>query len=132
VRLGFQALAPLAMAALTKAAIGAITAVAVVALLDAAVSGVRSGRLQRAWGAIDDRLDRDRDGSSADDVGRSALSGAKRTGKAAVSLGRKVGTSKTVRKAASTAASRGKRAAAAGAQQASRQGKRALKKLFGR
>ena len=80
VGLVFQALAPMAMAAITKAVIGAVTAGAVVALLGVAVTQIRSGRVQRALGRLNDRFDDDGDGNAADDIARDAGRTAQRLG----------------------------------------------------
>ncbi len=90
VRLGFSALAPLVMGALTKAAIGAVTAVVVIKLLDVAVDQFRSGRVQRFVGNVNDSLDDDADGSAVDDVGRSAAGAAKKAGATVVSVSKSV------------------------------------------
>lgn len=132
VRLGFQALAPVAMAAITKAALGAVTAVVVVKLLDVAVDGIRTGKAQRMLGGINRRLDGDHDGNAADDVGRGVVRTAKRGGAKLVDAGRKVRSDPRVRSTASKAANRGKRAAGTATRRANRTGRKLLKKWFGR
>lgn len=73
VRLGFTALAPMVMGAITQAAIGAVTAVVVIKLLDVAVDQVRSGRAQAMLGRVNSSLDDDGDGNALNDVGRGAV-----------------------------------------------------------
>ena len=99
VGLVFQALAPMAMAAITKAVIGAVTAGAVVALLGVAVAQIRSGRLQRALGRLNDRFDDDGDGNAVDDIARDAGRTAQRLGGAVGSGIGRVARSKRTKKA---------------------------------
>ena len=100
VGLAFKALAPLVMAALAKAAVGAVTAVVVVKLLDVAADQIRSGKVQRWFGDLNDRLDADHDGSAADDVGRTAAGAAKSAFGKVTALGRKVATDPRVKSGA--------------------------------
>lgn len=107
----FQALAPMAMAALTKAVIGAVTAGAVVAVLGVAVSQIRSGRVQRALGRLNDRLDDDGDGNAADDIARDAARTAKRLGGAVGSGVGRIARSKHTKKALDAGRSGARKAA---------------------
>jgi hypothetical protein len=120
VKLGFSALAPLAMGAITKAAIGAVTAVVVVKLLDMAVDSARSGKLQSALASVNDTLDRDNDGIAVDDVGRGAASSVKKGTTAVFTAGKKVVTNERVRAAAGKGARAGKKAVSTGATAAKR------------
>lgn len=108
VGLAFKALAPLVMAALTKAALGALTAVVVVKLLDVAGDQIRSGKVQRWFGSVNARLDTDGDGNAADDVGRRGLSTVKAAAGKLVGLGRRAAKNPKVRDGAAA----GKKAAA--------------------
>ncbi len=105
VRLGFTALAPMVMSAITQAAIGAVTAVVVLKLLDVAVDQVRSGRAQALLGRVNASLDDDGDGSALNDVGRGALSLTKKVGVGIASTTAKVARSERTKKVAKTSAS---------------------------
>lgn len=124
VGLVFQALAPMAMAAITKAVIGAVTAGAVVALLGVAVSQIRSGRVQRALGRLNARLDDDGDGNAADDIARDAARTAKRVGGALTDGVGRVARSQRTKKALD--------AGRTGAGKAAKKIGGRLKKLWGR
>lgn len=124
VRLGFSALAPLVLGAITKAAIGAVTVVIVVKLLDVAVDQVRSGRAQELVGRLNRRFDDDGDGNALDDVGRDALGTSKRVGSSLVGATKRVARSKRTKKVASKAVDLGGSALKAGGS--------AVKKRFGR
>lgn len=123
VGLAFRALAPLVMAALTKAAIGAVTAVVVVKLLDVAVDQIRSGKVQRWLGGVNDRFDTDNDGSAADDVGRRAMGATKSVFGKLRSLGKRVATDPRVKRGA---AKGGKAATKAASKAAGSLGSRVL------
>ncbi len=81
VKLGFAALAPLAMGAVTKAAVGVVSAVAGVKLLEVATDQVRSGRAQRTAGRMHRFLDTDDDGKVLDDLGQATVRGLRRGGR---------------------------------------------------
>ncbi len=100
VRLGFSALAPLVLGAITKAAIGAVTAVVVVKLLDVAIDQVRSGRAQQLVGRLNRSLDDDGDGNAIDDVGRGAVGLSKRVGSKIAGTTATVARSKRTRRVA--------------------------------
>lgn len=99
VKLGFAALAPLAMGAMTKAAMGAVSAVAVVKLLDVATDQVRNGRAQRAASRMHRFLDADNDGKVLDDVGQATVRGLRRGGRRVASTARSVARHHTDRRA---------------------------------
>ena len=124
VRTAMTALAPMAMGAIAKVALGAISAAGVVAILGLAVQGIRSGKVQRVVGNLNDRLDDDGDGNTLDDVGRDAVSAAKRGGAAVATAAKKVTSNPKVRDTAGKA-----KAATVGAASGA---KKRLKKLFGR
>lgn len=124
VRLGFSALAPMVLGAITKAAIGAVTVVVVVKLLDVAVDQVRSGRAQPLVGQLNRRFDDDGDGNALDDVGRDALGTTKKVGSTLVGGATRVARSKRTKKAAAKAVDLGGSAVKAGG--------KAVKKRFGR
>ncbi len=128
VRMAMTALAPMAMGALGHVALGAITAAGVAALLAAAVHGVRSGKVQRLIGNVNDRFDDDRDGNAIDDVGRDAMRAAKKGGAAVAGAARSVANNGKVRATASKAATKTKEVAA----KATSSAKKKLKKLFSR
>lgn len=132
VRTGFQAVAPLAMGAITKAAIGGVTALVVVKLLDVAVDGVRSGKVQHVIGNVNRALDTDRDGNALDDVGRRGVSAVKSGAGAVVSASKAVAGNAKVRAAAAKTVDTGKKVATAAAKGAKKQAGRLLGKLFGR
>lgn len=137
VRLGFSALAPVAMAAMTKAALGAVTAVVVVKLLDVAVDGVRSGKAQKLLGSVNRRFDDDRDGNALDDVGRDALAAAKKGGFFAAGAARRLARSKRLRSGAGRGAKAAKKTGTKAAKAAAKKlgstsvGKKLGKKLGG-
>ncbi|MCP3854813.1 MAG: DUF937 domain-containing protein [Actinomycetia bacterium] len=81
VKLGFAALAPLAMGTVTKAAVGVASAVAGVKLLEVATDQVRSGRVQRTAGRMHRFLDTDDDGKVLDDLGQATVRGLRRGGR---------------------------------------------------
>lgn len=150
VRLGFTALAPLVMGAMAKAAIGAITGVVVVKLLDASMDQVKSGRAREIVGSINRRLDSDADGSSLDDMGRTALSAGRKAGSSAAAGARSVARNRKVRRTAKSSADAGARLAGRavgearkgarkgvgeavkGADKAVKSARKKLGKLFGR
>lgn len=128
VRMAMTALAPMAMGALGQAALGAITAAGVAALLAAAVHGVRSGKVQRLIGNVNDRFDDDRNGNALDDVGRGAMRSARKGGAAVKNAAKSVASNEKVRSAASTVGTKTKEVAA----KATNSARKKLKKLFGR
>jgi hypothetical protein len=130
VRLGFNALAPLVLGAITKVAIGAVTAVVVVKLLDIAVDNIRSGRAQRLLGRLNDRLDADNDGNAADDVARTAARGAKAAGSGFLDIAGRVRDNQRVRSIAAKAAASTPKLAVSGAKAAASTGKKLLKRLW--
>jgi hypothetical protein len=131
VRLGFNALAPVVLGAITKAAIGAVSAVVVIKLLDVAVDAFRSGRAQRFVGRMNARFDDDGDGNALDDVGRDAVKGVQTAGGAAVRAAGRVQRNEHVRATVTKAASGAKQLASAGARGAVSGGRKLFKKLWG-
>ncbi len=130
VRMAMTALAPMAMGAIAKVAIGAITAAGVAALLAVAVQGVRSGKVQRMIGTVNDRFDGDRDGNALDDVGRDAVRAARKGVVAVKNAAKSVASNEKVRSTASKASTTTKHVAAKAASGAKNKLKK-LKKLFG-
>jgi Bacterial protein of unknown function (DUF937) len=132
VKMGFNALAPLAMAAITKAALGAVTAVVLIKVLDVAVDGIRSGKVQRVVSDLNRRLDADQDGNAVDDVGRGAVGAIKKGGIAVFGFGKKVATNDKVQAGAAKTANGGKKLVVAGAKQAKKQAGKLFGRVFGR
>jgi Bacterial protein of unknown function (DUF937) len=132
VRTGFQAIAPLAMGAITKAALGGITAMVVIKLLDVAVDGVRSGKVHSVIGTVNHALDADHDGRALDDVGRAGVNAVKSSAGAVVSASKAVVANPTVRAAAAKSVDVGKSVAVAAANGVKKQAGKLFGKLFGR
>ncbi|MEZ5379249.1 MAG: DUF937 domain-containing protein [Acidimicrobiales bacterium] len=128
VRLGFTALAPMVLGAITQAAIGAVTAVVVIKLLDVAVDQVRSGRAQALIGRVNASLDDDGDGNALDDVGRSAVDVTKKVGVGLATTTAKVARSDRTKSAAKT----GAKVAIKGGTVLAKTGGKLLKKGLGR